>query len=132
MGFFDVVGKKSHIGFGGGLIGGGTYSPTTSWAEANIYHQPYETYAPQIQFAPQTSYAYQGATTIISSPGAESKKEQRLDLVSKPAQKGAWDIPTSISQAPSAEGAVQGTNMMHIAIIAVVGAAAIMFLKKKK
>ena len=102
------------------------YAPTTS----EIYAP---THAPQLQFAPVTSYAYQGATTIISSPGAVAKKEQIIDVVSKPEQAGAWDFPISVAQAPThAPGDVSGVNITHIALIAVVGAAAIMFIKKKK
>ena len=105
------------------------FAPTTSIIEAD----PYQYYAPQVQFAPVTSYAYQGATTIISSPGAVAKKEQIIDLVSKPEQMGAWDFPVSVSQAPEHKpGDVSGVNITHIALIAVVGAAAIMFIKKKK
>lgn len=129
---WSVVGKKAQVAFGGGLVGGGTYSPTTALTEANIYHQPYEMYAPQIQFAPVSSYAYQGSTTILGSPRATSKKEQSMDVVSDPLQKGAWELPTIITQEPDVSGAVSGTNMTHIAIIAVIGAAAIMFIKGKK
>ena len=127
-----AAGKKANISFGAGLLGGGKYAPVISTSEASIFHQPYETYAPQIQFAPQTSYAYQGATTIISSPEAVVKKQQTMDLISKPEQVGTWDIPTAISQAPEAKGAISGTNMTLIALIAVAGAAAIIFIKKKK
>lgn len=104
------------------------YAPTISVVEA----APYQTYAPQLQFAPITSYAYQGATTIISSPGAVAKKIVTQDIVSKPEMKGEWDIPTIITQEPSHVKDIAGTNLTHIALIAVVGAAAIMLLKKKK
>ena len=130
--WFQVTGKKAGVAFGGGLVGGGTYAPTTALTTSVIEADPYQYYAPQIQFAPQTSYAYQGATTIISSPEAVVKKQQTMDLISKPEQVGTWDIPTAISQAPEAKGAISGTNMTLIALIAVAGAAAIIFIKKKK
>ena len=82
--WFQVTGKKADVAFGGGLVGGGTYAPTTALTTSVIEADPYQYYAPQIQFAPQTSYAYQGATTIISSPGAVSKKEQVMEQVLKP------------------------------------------------
>lgn len=102
------------------------YAPTVSTIEAD----PYQYFAPQIQFAPVTSYGYQGATTIISSPEAQVKKQQIMDVVSKPAQKGAWDFPIAVTQAPEHVKDVSGTNLPLIAGIAVVGAVAIMFLKK--
>ena len=127
--WFQVTGKKAGVAFGGGLVGGGTYAPTTALTTSVIEADPYQYYAPQIQFAPQTSYAYQGATTIISSPGAVSKKEQVMEQVLKPAQKGAWEFPIDVSQEPDVSGAVSGTNMTHIAIIAAVGIVAYMLIK---
>ena len=130
--WFQVTGKKAGVAFGGGLVGGGTYAPTTALTTSVIEADPYQYYAPQIQFAPQTSYAYQGATTIISSPEAVVKKQQTMDLVSKPEMVGAWDFPIDVTQKPDVSGAVSGTNMTLIALIAVAGAAAIMLIKKKK
>ena len=130
--WFQVTGKKAGVAFGGGLVGGGTYAPTTALTTSVIEADPYQYYAPQIQFAPQTSYAYQGATTIISSPEAVVKKQQTMDLVSRPEQAGAWDFPIDVSQEPDVSGAVSGTNMTHIAIIAAVGVVAYMLIGKKK
>ena len=105
------------------------YAPTISVIEA----EPYQHFAPQVQFAPVTSYAYQGATTIISSPGAVAKKIVSQEAISKPSQRGEWDFPVSVAQAPEHKpGDISGTNLTHIALIAVVGAAAIMFITKKK
>lgn len=103
------------------------FAPTTSIIEAS----PYQYYAPQVQFAPQTSYAYQGATTIISSPGAVSKKAQTTEQVSKPLQWGAWDFPTEVSQEPS-HVTGGGTNLTHFALIAVVGVIAFAVIGKGK
>ena len=130
--WFKVTGKKAGVAFGGGLVGGGTYAPTTALTTSVIEADPYQYYAPQIQFAPQTSYAYQGATTIISSPEAVVKKQQTMDLVSRPEQAGTWDFPIDVTQKPDVSGAVSGTNMTMIALIAVAGAAAIMLIGKKK
>ena len=104
------------------------YAPTITTTEAFAH------YHPRLQFAPVTSYGYQGATYIIDSPGATSKKEQVMDIVSKPtADFGAIDYPTDIAGSRrEGEGAVSGTNLPLIAGIAVVGAVAIMFMKKKK
>jgi len=135
-----IAGAGGLGGFGlGSLFGKGKkeevhapyeyYAPTTSVIEA----EPYQHFAPQVQFAPITSYAYQGATTIISSPGAVAKKIISQEAISKPEQAGRWDFPVSVTQAPEHKpGDVSGTNLTHIALIAVVGAAAIMFIKKKK
>jgi hypothetical protein len=101
------------------------YSPTTSI----IKHKPYETYAPQIQFAPVTTYGYQGATYIIESPGAVSKKEQSMDVVSRPEQRGMWEVPTTVTQEPTA-GITSGTNLPLLVGIAVVGVVAFAFIKK--
>ena len=130
--WFQVTGKKAGVAFGGGLVGGGTYAPTTALTTSVIEADPYQYYAPQIQFAPQTSYAYQGATTIISSPEAVVKKQQTMDLVSRPEQAGTWDFPIDVTQKPDVSGAVSGTNMTHIAIIAAVGVVAYMLIVKKK
>lgn len=130
-----IAGAGGLGGFGlGSLFGGGKkeihatkeyYAPTISKVYA-------PTHAPQLQFAPVTSYAYQGATTIISSPGAVAKKVVTQDVVSKPAQKGTWELPIDISQEPKHTKDIAGTNLTHIALIAVVGAAVIMFIKGKK
>jgi hypothetical protein len=80
------------------------------------------TYAPQTQYAPVTTYAYQGGTYIIESPYATSKKEQMAEAVSEPYQAGAWELPIAVSQQPSrVESATTGTNLTTIAIIAVIG-----------
>jgi len=89
-----------------------TYAPTIT------YHKPFETYSPQIQYAPQISYGYQGATYIISSPYAESKKSMNTEQISKPEQRGEWEIPQVISPtiSPQQTG-TSGTNFVTIAII---------------
>lgn len=101
------------------------FAPTTSRIYSPIH-------APQLQFSPVNTYGYQGATYIIDSPRATSKKEQVMDIVSRPGQKGAWDLPIGVAQTPThAPGDISGTNLPLIAGIAVVGAVAIMLLKKK-
>ena len=131
-----IAGLAGGGGFGlGSLLGKGKkeihapqeyYAPTIS----EVYSP---THAPQLQFAPVSTYGYQGATYIISSPGAVSKKEQIMDIVSEPGQKGAWDFPIGVTQSPThAPGDVSGTNLPLIVGITVVGAVAIIFMKKKK
>lgn len=137
MGFSKKEDMIAGIKGGTGLIGGKvefapkiqeTYAPTIT------KHEPFEIFAPQVQFAPVTTYGYVGPTTLIESPGAQVKKEQIMDVVSKPYMKGAWDIPTTIAPAisPTMGGDTSGLNVTHIAIIAVIGAAGIMLIKKKK
>ena len=122
----------------GGILGGGgkiekismpysTYQPTI------VKHEPYEVFAPQLQFAPVSSYAYQGGEILIGSPGASVKKALTQDVVSKPSQTGTWDIPLITSpHYEQPETRTTGLNVTHIAIIAVIGAAGIMLIKKKK
>lgn len=97
---------------------------TTTQTYGQVYHSPYETFAPQIQYAPQTGYAYTGATYIIDSPGATSKKESLLTQESSPAQAGTWDVPQSYETSPTvAPGA--GIDNQTIMIVAALAAAAI-------
>lgn len=130
--------------FGGGLAGGAGLGSLFGGGKKEI-HAPQEyyaptitdiyapTHAPQLQFAPVTSYAYQGATTIISSPGAVSKKEQIMDVDSRPEQAGAWDFPIGVTQAPEhAPGDVAGVNMTHIAIIGAIALVAFAVIGKGK
>lgn len=132
-----IAGLGIGTGYGLGTIFGGE--------SKKEIHAPQEYYAPvtsevyspvdarQLQFSPVTSYAYQGATTIIGSPGATSKKEQSLDVVSQPEQRGAWDFPLAVTQEPThTPGDVSGLDLMPIVLIAVVGAVAITFIKGKK
>ena len=103
------------------------YAPTITTTEAFAH------YHPRLQFAPVTTYGYQGATYIIDSPGATSKKEQTMDIVSRPrADFGAIDYPMNIAGSRRTGEGVSGTNLPLIAGIAGVGAVAIMFMKKKK
>lgn len=105
------------------------YAPTITTIEA----EPYQYYAPQVQFAPVTTYGYVGPTTIIDSPGARVKKEQIIDVISQPTQRGAWEFPIDVTQAPEHRpGDIAGVNMTHIAIIAAVGVIGYSLLKKKK
>ncbi|GAH24968.1 unnamed protein product [marine sediment metagenome] len=103
------------------------YAPTITTTEAFAH------YHPRLQFAPVSTYAYQGPTYIIDSPGAVSKKEQILDIVSKPiAEFGAIEYPMDIAGSERRGEGGEGVNMTHIAIIAVVGAVGIMALKGRK
>lgn len=130
-----IAGGASLAGFGlGGMFGGAKkeihaekeyYAPTVSKVYA-------PTHAPQLQFAPVTTYGYVGPTTIIESPGARVKKEQIMDVISKPEQMGTWELPISVAQEPKHTKDIAGTNLTHIAIIAVIGVVAYGFLKGKK
>lgn len=104
------------------------FQPTT----VSTVVEPLAHYAPQLQFAPVTSYGYQGATTIISSPEAKVSKKQVMDVTSKPEMRGQWDFPITQKADPSYETGreTKGLNVTHIAIVAVLGAAGIMLIKK--
>lgn len=127
---------------GGALLGGGaglgwglgkkTPTTTTTYAPTITEAAPYQTYAPQVQFAPVSSYAYQGPTTIISSPEAAISKKQVMDVKSAPKQLGAWDIPTTI--APKVTGAEAGAGGISTPVIAIAAVAVVaaLYLGKKK
>ena len=132
-----IGGLSAGAGFGlGSLFGGGSkkeihapkeyFAPTIS----SVYAP---TDARQLQFAPVSSYAYQGSTYIIDSPGAVSKKEQAMETVSRPEQRGAWDLPIGVAQSPEHKpGDTAGVNMTHIAIIGAVALVAVTVLGKGK
>ena len=117
---------------------------------AQEYHEPYEIYqptivsniaeplshyAPQLQFAPVTTYGYQGATTIIGSPEAKVSKKQVMDVRSLPEMSGQWDFPITQTAKPSYETGdrpVSGINATHIALIAAAALIGATLIKKKK
>jgi hypothetical protein len=127
---------------GGALLGGGAglgwglgkkgVTKTTTYAPTITEAAPYQTYAPQVQFAPVSSYAYQGATTIISSPEAQITKKQAMEVKSAPKQLGTWDIPTTI--APKVTGAAAGAGGISTPVIAIAAVAVVaaLYLGKKK
>lgn len=114
----------------GGAVGslfGGTKkeeSVTVTQTYGQTYHSPYETYAPQIQYAPQTGYAYTGPTYIINSPYATSKKETSLEQASSPAQAGKWDVPQSYETSPTVSP-TQGLDNQTLIILGIIGAVAV-------
>ena len=122
------------VGIAGTAIGGAVGSMfggskkeehiTSTQTYGQVYHSPYETFAPQIQYAPQTGYAYTGATYIIDSPGATSKKEALLTQESSPAQAGAWDVPQTYETSPIISPG-SGIDNQTIMIVAALAAAAI-------
>jgi len=106
------------------------YAPQVEIVEA----EPFQHYQPQLLYAPQTGYAYTGATYQIESPGAVSKKEAVIRQESRPEQAGAWTYPIEMGQTSEREEDA-GTNMTHIALIiaaGVLGYAAISTLGGKK
>mgnify|MGYP000889453548 FL=1 len=110
----------------GSLFGGskkeGNITSTTTYGQ--VYHQPYETFAPQIQYAPQTGYAYTGATYIINSPYATSKKDTALTQTSSPAQAGTWDVPQTYETSPKVDTGT-GIDNTTIMVVAALGAVAV-------
>lgn len=122
-----VAGLAGTVG-GMGLsqfIGGGkkdsSASVTTTYGQ--VYHAPGEVYSPQMQYAPQTGYSYTGATYIINSPYASSKKSAALNQSSSPAQEGYWEVPQEYTTSPqvSAGSGLDSRTLLLIAGLGVVG-----------
>ena len=140
-----VLSGIAGLGAGAGIMG----ALGKGKKETEIKHAPYEyyaptesevyapMYAPQVQYSPQISYAYQGGTYIIESPGATSKKEQHQQATLTPEQRGTWELPISVSQAPThtpqyAEGADIGASLLPLAIVGVIGLVAYGIVTRKK
>ena len=127
---------------GGALLGGGAglgwglgkkgVTKTTTYAPTITEAAPYQTFAPEVQFAPVTTYGYQGATTIISSPEAQITKKQIMDVKSAPKQFGMWDIPQTISPEVTGTAAGAGGISTPVIAIAAVAVVAALYLGKKK
>lgn len=118
-----IIGAGS-AGIIGGAVGGAkkeehiVYSPTTT----TQITQGAKVYAPVQTYSPQTGYSYIGATYIIDSPGAMSKKEAQMALDQETGVAPIIDVPTIPSQeAEGGGGLTEGTNMLWIAAIAAVG-----------
>lgn len=109
-------------GMGLSQIIGGTKkegaSVTTTYGQ--VYHAPGEVYSPQIQYAPHTGYSYTGATYIINSPYASSKKSAALEQSSSPAQEGYWEVPQSYTTSPTVDSG-NGLNSKTLLLIAGLG-----------
>ncbi len=103
------------------------YAPTTSEVYA-------PTYAPQVQYSPQISYQYEGGTYIISSPYAVSKKEQKQAPTLTPEQRGVWEYPITVSQAPThtPQYGDVGASLLPIAVISVIGLIAYGLITRRK
>jgi len=95
-------------------------SITDSHNEQNNIHQPYENYQPQIQYAPVTTYSYQGAQYMINSPNSVQTPKQAVSTTSDPSQTGTWKTEQPYSPT-SSTGNSTGIDWTMIAIIAAVG-----------
>lgn len=128
------VAIATSAGIGGAVLGGmftgkketvsnvSTYSPTYG----QVYHAPGEVYSPQIQYAPQTGYAYTGPTYIINSPYASSKKETALQQSSYPTQEGEWSVPQSYETSPTiSPGSSAGLDSNTLLLLGLLGVAGI-------
>ena len=109
--FKDWISKKD------ATTQGITYSPSSQ----DVYHSPYENYAPQMQYAPQIGYSYVGSTYQINSPNATSKKLSTLGQESEPRQEGVWELPQTYSFTPDYSTRDKSTNLTDVAIIAALG-----------
>ena len=124
-----IAGAAILGGVGGGLLSGLFGSKKEELIQTQdpkidvvVEAAPYQHYQPEVQFAPQYQYGYVGSTYIIDSPGADVTKKQKMVAKSEPEQVGRWETPTAVTPTQSlAQEATEGTNMMHIAIIAAVG-----------
>ncbi len=98
-------------------------SVTTTTTYGQVYHATGEVYSPQMQYAPQTGYSYTGATYIINSPYASSKKSSALEQTSQPAQEGYWEVPQEYTTSPqvSAGSGLDTKTLLLIAGLGVVG-----------
>lgn len=130
-GLSGITAKGGILGTGGKI--GDIHLPYSQYQPTTVYHEPFETFAPQVQFAPVSTYAYQGGDIFIESPGASSKKEIIQDIVSKPEQRGLWEIPQTVApHYEQPETTTTGLNVLHVAIIGVVGFMGYTYLKGKK
>lgn len=123
-----ALGTAGAVGAGAAILGGMTKkeaSTTISKSEQNVYHSPYENYQPSIQYAPVSSYSYQGATTIINSPGSTGSK-QASAITSYPSYDAEWSTPQSASQ-DTATGSGAGSIFGDVdwTMIAIIGAVAL-------
>jgi hypothetical protein len=128
------------LGAIGGVLAGGlgkkdmiTYNTTRT--SQDVYHAPYETYAPSIQYAPVSSYAYQGATNIINSPYATANPKLAQAVTSQPNQTPTYNLPQTYSPAatvsnPTGSGLLADVNWTWIAIIAGVAIVGYAYFKK--
>ncbi|MBA7475962.1 hypothetical protein ES707_11337 [subsurface metagenome] len=75
-----------------------------------IYHQPFESFNPQVQDARQYAYSYIGPTYLIDSPEASVSKKGTIALTSDPSQTGTWEFPTTMAQ-PQARSEMTTTGI---------------------
>jgi len=104
-----------------------TYSPV---------YIPISTYSPVLTYAPQLSYGYQGGDILISSPGAETKKESTVKQESTPTITPSWQIAPQVTSTPQvtsspATGTSQGTNLVLLVGVAAVALVAYGWVSKK-
>lgn len=121
------------LGVAGGALGSAALtkkeaSVTDSHNQQNVYHQPYENYQPSVQYAPVTTYSYQGAQYIINSPNSTQTPKQAVAVTSNPTQTPTYTneqpySPTSStgSGAGSLFGDMDWTTLAIIGAVAVVG-----------
>jgi len=96
---------------------------------AQIYHQPYEVYQPQIQYSPATSYAYTGPSYIVNSPNSAINKKTEAVSTASPSQTGEWTTPTTTSTAGTVGTGIDWTMLAIIGAVGIVGYA--FFMGKK-
>lgn len=131
------------IGAGASVVGGiaaglskkeASITTSTTRTSQDVYHSPYETYAPTIQYAPQSSYAYQGPTNIINSPNSSATPKLALSSASTPSQSASYDMPqsyTPISKTDNGQSSgLQGTDFTMIAIVGAVAVIGYALLRK--
>jgi hypothetical protein len=125
-----IVGLGLAATAGGTLLGsmlGGKKGDTIT--NAQIYHQPYEVYQPQIQYSPATSYAYTGPSYIVNSPNSAINKKTEAVSTASPSQTGEWTTPTTTSTAGTVGTGIDWTMLAIIGAVGIVGYA--FFMGKK-
>lgn len=110
---------------------GSTAQSATDKAEIHAYQEHYapvrgaETFAPTIGYSPQVTQSYIGSTYVISSPQAQVKKEVVTEQESSMKQIPSFEMPTYGSPRTESNIDETGLDVSKIAIIAVVGAIAV-------
>jgi hypothetical protein len=104
-----------------------TYAPQIQEAA------PYQVYQPQVQYSPVQSYTYQGATYIVNSPYAKSKKEAQVTQTPEIEQAGKWYTPAAMTSTPeTGMTTTSGTNLPLLLGIGVIGAIAVAYVGGKR
>lgn len=129
-----LVGAAAVGGLAGWLLGGTKKEATIS--NANVYHEPYETFAPTSvdsrQFSYQISPAYNYAVQI-ASPGGRITQTKKDEMVARQAADLTATPTLKISEPiNSPSGNVQGIDATKVALIGAAALVGLAFLGGRK